>query len=184
MKSGIRVIGIDDSPFTRRERKVLVIGVVMRERIVEGVLSTLVERDGSDATKKLHEMVARSRFVGQIKAVLLNSIMLAGLNVVDVGRLSSMLKIPVISITRKKPDAGKVAAALKKVGGCRKKLALVMGFQPSLKFRNFYFQFFGCPEKEAREILDRHCTISIPEPLRLAHIIASGVVSGESRGRA
>ncbi|MFH1285082.1 MAG: DUF99 family protein, partial [Candidatus Micrarchaeota archaeon] len=53
----IRLLGIDDSPFTRRRKNILVVGVVYRSGIVEGILSTTITRDGTDSTEKLFKMI-------------------------------------------------------------------------------------------------------------------------------
>ena len=48
-----------------------------------------------------------------------------------------------------------------------------------------YIQLAGVKLQDAKEILRISCTRSfIPEPIRIAHIIASGIIDGESRGKA
>jgi endonuclease V-like protein UPF0215 family len=49
-------------------------------------------------------------------------------------------------------------------------------------FGKVFAQFFGASEEDVRDILSMWK--GIPEPIRLAHIIAGGVVKGESRGKA
>jgi hypothetical protein len=48
-----------------------------------------------------------------------------------------------------------------------------------------FISFAGSTEEEAKELV-RKTTVRgvIPEPIRMAHIIASGIVKGESRGKA
>jgi endonuclease V-like protein UPF0215 family len=54
-----------------------------------------------------------------------------------------------------------------------------------VKNKNIYFQFKGLKRTEAEKIIKLSCTRSlIPEPLRVAHLIASALVKGESGGRA
>ena len=54
-----------------------------------------------------------------------------------------------------------------------------------IQIDKIFVQLVGINLREAREILNVVCTRSlIPEPLRLAHLIAAGVVAGESKGRA
>ena len=183
MKGGARILGIDDSPFTRSDKKVLVVGVVYREGLVEGVLSTKVERDGSDSTQKLISLVKGSRFKPQLRLVMLNSINLAGFNVVDINKLSSELGMPVIAVTRKKPRDELVRSALKKVAGCRKKLELVEKAGEAFKITSgkskWFVQLAGISEREAGEVLRTQGV----EAIRTAHVIASGIILGESRGR-
>ena len=48
-----------------------------------------------------------------------------------------------------------------------------------------YFQVAGISVPKAKEIIQVSVTNGhMPEPIRTAHIIAAGIVTGESRGRA
>jgi len=50
---------------------------------------------------------------------------------------------------------------------------------------DIFVQLSGIDLEKAGKILRIVCTRSlIPEPLRLAHIIAAGIAAGESKGRA
>ncbi len=180
MKQGIRILGIDDSPFEKSQReKVLVVGVVWRRGVVEGVLSTKIKKDGDDSTRKLSEMIERSRFKEGLRAILINSITLAGFNIIDINKLSNKLRVPVITIVRKKPGPEKVKNALAHLNHCEEKLALIEKAGKHAAIKGFYVQFCGASEETVEKILGI-CGI---EPVRLAHIISSGVVKGESRGR-
>lgn len=180
MKRGVRVIGVDDSPFDDNTQDVLLVGVVCRGNFVEGVLSTYVEKDGSDATEKIYRMIERSRFRPQIRCVLLGSVTVAGFNVVDIKELSWLLSIPVIALCRKKPSIEEVTRALKNVEGGEEKLAIFKKAGGIYRHRA-YMQVAGITFSEAKDLLKNYGVV--PEPLRLAHIIASGVVRGESKGR-
>ena len=51
--------------------------------------------------------------------------------------------------------------------------------------KKIYYQSVGLDDSDAQQILRLSSTHSqIPEPLRVAHIIATAVVKGESYGRA
>ncbi|MBI5158780.1 DUF99 family protein [Candidatus Micrarchaeota archaeon] len=180
MKQGARILGIDDSPFDKQSsERVLTVGVVWRAGIVEGVLSTRVERDGSDSTEKLIELVERSRFKEGLRAILINSITLAGFNIVDINKLSEVLEIPVISIVRRKPDLKKVKKALVHSRDYAKALSLIEKAGVPVAVNKFHVQFAGADLETVEKIL----RVSGIEPVRLAHIIASGIVKGESKGR-
>jgi hypothetical protein len=57
------VVGFDDSPFDLEHRgDVRVVGAVCARTCLDGVLSTTVRRDGSNATDRLIELVQASRF--------------------------------------------------------------------------------------------------------------------------
>ena len=191
MKRGIRILGIDDSPFEKygKGKKVLVIGVVYRDGIVEGVISAHMTKDGADSTSKLYGMVSGSRFLQQIKLILIHGTMLAGLNVTDISLLSRKLNIPVIAVTRKKPEMGSVYSALRKsnarTSGSKirmlKRIIDETGefHKIDVNDETYYVQSAGIDGKDAESLLRKFGLA----PLRLAHIIGSGVVNGESSGR-
>ena len=115
---------------------------------------------------------------------MLNGISYAGFNLVDIKGLYSKTKLPVIVVQRKKPDMKKFVAALRIFPGYKKKLAAVKNAGKLFKFGRIYYQKSGLNNSECKEILKITCIRSnVPEPLRVAHIIASGM-GGESRGRA
>ena len=188
MKPGIRVLGIDDSPFQRGDMTALVVGVVCRKDnaswesqslIVEGVLSTRVRVDGDDGTETLSKMVLRSRFKTGLCAMMLNGIMLAGFNAVDINELSRDTGLPALAITRKKPDPRAVGNAVKKIPGWEAKLSKINSAGPSKRLEGWNVQLSGTDINRARDII----RIFGNGPARLAHIIASGIVRGESSGR-
>ncbi len=54
-----------------------------------------------------------------------------------------------------------------------------------LRDRKVYYQAVGMKDETAQEVIRLSSTRSyIPEPLRVAHMIAGAVVKGESSGRA
>ena len=193
LKQGIRVLGIDDSPFSSKKSpvsksksdKVLIVGVVYRDGIIEGILSTNVQRDGDDSTAKIIRMVKSSRFLPQIRVVMMNGVMVGGFNVVDIKQVSRKLGAPVIAVTRKKPRMKLVIAAINKLTGAKtgQKLKNLERAGKSLPLNfsggSLYGQLSGISKKEADLIIKR---IGI-EPVRIAHLIGSGIVKGESSGR-
>jgi len=186
LKKEIRVIGIDDSPFKKfKKGKVLVIATVFRGGTsIDGILSTKITIDGDDSTKKLIQIINKCKFKPQLQAILLDGIALGGFNVIDVKDLNKKTKIPVIVAIRRYPDFKKIENTLKKLKK-HKKYSLIKKAGPVHKFNKLYFQISGINIRKAKEILKITCTRSlIPEPIRIAHLIASGVISGESKGKA
>ena len=185
MKKEIRILGIDDSPFDKfQDREVLVVGVLYRGgNYLDGVLSTTVEVDGADATLKLMEMVNRSKFKPQLQCIMLDGISLGGFNVVNIGKLYRGTKIPVIVVMRDYPDVEKLFAALRKLNELQK-IQLIQKAGEVHRAGNVYIQVAGISVRDAQHIITLSATHShIPEPLRVAHLIGAGMVSGESRGR-
>jgi endonuclease V-like protein UPF0215 family len=191
VKEEIRILGIDDGPFTKDDKEVIVIGVVYRGgEFIDGLLRTFVEIDGLDATEKLAKMINSSRHKQQLKVIMLDGITLGGFNIVDVKKLYSETKIPIIVINRKVPDLKSIKTALEKNFEDfekRWKMILNAGKIKELKLEKFslYYQNVGLEDEEAEEIIltsMKHA--QIPEPLRVAHLIATGIVKGESEGHA
>lgn len=181
------VIGVDDAPFPRDHRgDVLVVGVAVSGARVDGVLSTRVRRDGANATDALAKMIRGSQFFAHLHAVLMQGIALAGFNVVDIHRLSDELAKPVLVMARRPPDMAAIRRALlDHVRGGAAKWELIEKAGPMEPVGRVLVQRAGLDLDEAATLL---ATFSqegnVPEPLRLAHLIAGGVTTGRSRGRA
>jgi hypothetical protein len=185
MKPEIRIIAWDDCAFTKRSRKVRIIGAIFRGgSFMDGVLSTEIEVDGLDATEKITESITNSRHYDQLSYVMLNGITLGGLNLVDIKKLHKKTGLPVIVVQRKKPNKKEFGLTLKIFSDYKKRLNIVKNAGKFCKWRKLYYQKAGMTKTAVEQILEITCTRSlIPEPLRVAHLIASGL-SGESRGRA
>ncbi len=183
MKPFLRVLGIDDGFFKPRTKtQTILVGVVYRfGHTVEGVLSSKIRVDGFDSTKKIIWMAKKTKFSEQVSFLLLSGINFAGFNIADVKKIFEETKIPVIIVFRRKPRMEKFIAALKKVSNFKKRLSLVQEAGEIHKFKKFFFQFYGCSEQEAKTALQKTILHSnLPEPVRLAHLIASGITIGES----
>ncbi|MCD6434216.1 MAG: DUF99 family protein [Candidatus Diapherotrites archaeon] len=182
MKALGRVAAFDDGFFTRKQKKVLLIGVVARfDSKVEGILSTEITKDGLDSTAEIISVVKKSKFNGIINLILLQGINFAGFNIVDLEKLNRELAIPSIAVFRRMPRMNLIKRALKNFADCRKRIRLIEKAGEIHTSENFYFQCKGIPPKEAEKLLKKLSIHSNwPEPLRLAHLIASGVTIGQS----
>ena len=186
IKKEIRVIGIDDSPFNKfKDKKALVIGVVMRGGSwIDGILSAKVAVDGNDSTGKIIDMINKCKFKPQLQCIFLDGIAVAGFNVIDVKELSKKTNLPVITIIRRMPDIDNIKKTLIKINQ-KEKIKLIEKAGDIVQINDIFAQLTGIDLDTAKKILKIVCTRSlIPEPLRLAHLIAGGVTVGESKGRA
>ena len=106
IKSEIRVLGVDDGAFKPHVKgRVPVIGVVFRGGFwLDGVMHTEIDVDGFDATDRISSMITGSSHYKQLRVVMLNGITFAGFNIVDVKALNATTKLPIITVTREKPD--------------------------------------------------------------------------------
>ncbi|MCL4387688.1 DUF99 family protein [Candidatus Marsarchaeota archaeon] len=184
MKEGARFLAVASGPlYERKKSTTLLVGVIGRKGVIEGILSGRVDIDGTDATSKIIKMVHKSRFEEQIKAIAINGIAIAGLNVVDVKEIERRTGISVIVLTRKKPDFKALAKALKSSekgygDPAKDKIAMIKELnleRPFRKSEGFYIQ--------AGEIDYEGKASTAFELLRLAHMIANGVSTGISKGR-
>jgi endonuclease V-like protein UPF0215 family len=181
------VIGFDDAPFAYEHRgDVRIIGAVCARTRLDGVVSGLVRRDGVDSTERMIELVEKTQFRKYVRGVLLQGIAVAGFNVVDVHELSERLGVPVVVVARRRPQMVRVKAALfGSTPGAERKWELVQKAGEMEPLGSIWVQRVGISREQAAELL-RATTLhgKIPEPLRLAHLIAGGVTTGTSHGRA
>jgi endonuclease V-like protein UPF0215 family len=193
MSAHSNVIGFDDAPFAREHRgNVRLIGAVCSRTRLDGVVSTEVRRDGANATRRIIEVIRSSGFRRHLQAILLQGIAVAGFNVIDVQALYDDLGLPVLVICRKQPDMAAIRRALFQGGsrmsgvpGAKRKWALIERAGEPVATSGLYVQRAGLSLDEAeRLIAATRLHGLVPEPIRLAHLIAGGVTTGRSRGRA
>lgn len=189
MKPHVRILGIDDSPFSFGAGTALVVGAVMRTpSYLEGVMRTEVDVDGCDSTQKIVDMVSGSRYRDQIKTILIDGIALAGFNIIDVEQLHYELKIPVLTVTRDRPDMRSIRNALKKhFVDWRERYTLVTRLplkRIETEHKPLWASGLGLEWSEFEEIVGASTVRgAVPEPLRVAHLIATAMTIGESHGR-
>jgi endonuclease V-like protein UPF0215 family len=174
---------------------VLLVGVVTSRTRTDGIVAGKIRRDGANATASMIELVRKSQFIEHIQAVLLQGIAVGGFNVVDTHALHTALGVPVLVVTRRRPDMSEVRRALfsgdppdrPRVRGAARKWRLIQqaGELEELREPRLWVQRIGLTLAQARDLV-RATTLhgNLPEPLRLAHLIAGGITTGKSRGRA
>ena len=190
MKSQIKLIGIDDGPFDFQDKTTVLIGVVMRANgYLEGVLKREIIIDGSEATSVIIDMILQTRHRNQIKAILLDGVAVGGFNIIDISKIHKKTSLPVITITRDVPDLKKMKNVLEgHFSDWKYRYDLIQRgtlYMMKTAYNPLYFNCAGIDEYVAKEII-KISTIRgvIPEPIRAAHLIASGICRGESVGKA
>jgi endonuclease V-like protein UPF0215 family len=187
IKSEIRVLGIDDSALI--DPSVVIIGAFMRGGDqLDGVLRSYITRDGMDATESIIRMVKGSKHYGQIRVIMLDGVTYAGFNPVDIKRLYDETGIAVIVFMRSCPDLEKIKLALDHLPEKEGRWEIIKRAGRIYKIEEghpVFIQLCGIQKERAVRIVRMTSTHgNIPEPLRLAHLIATGVVLGESTGKA
>jgi len=185
VKPEIRVLGIDDGVFTPHSNELVdVVGIVYRGGYwLDGFMHTKVRVDGLDATEKLAAMITSSPHYPQLRVIMLNGVTLAGFNVVDIKELSQRVKLPVVAVTRDKPNFDDIKKALQNLSHSEQRWRAIEKAGKMIKVRTrngeepIYVHVAGLSEEDAKRILKSTSTRSnVPEALRVAHIIASGLM--------
>ncbi len=184
IKKEIRVLAIDDGRFVpHTEGTAEIVGVVYRGGYwFEGIMHTEVYIDGLEATEKIAIMIKNSPYYRELGVIVMDGITFAGFNVVDINELSHKVDLAVISVTRKKPDMEEIRRTLKNLPNFEKRWQAILNagrlFEVGTKHGEnpIYVQIAGVMYEDAIKILKKTSTRSnIPEALRVAHIIASGL---------
>lgn len=184
VKPEVRVLGVDDGVFVPHTKgSALIVGVVFRGGLwLDGVMHTHVAVDGFDATRKIAAMVRGSPHYKQLRVIMLNGVTVAGFNVVDIKRLNVRTGLPVLAVTREKPNFREIHEALKNLPRCEERWKLMSNagglveVSTRSKRDRVFVQVAGILEDDAVRVLRLTSTRSgLPEPLRVAHLVASGV---------
>jgi endonuclease V-like protein UPF0215 family len=181
IKPEIRVLGIDDGKHVFRSKtRVPIVGVVYRGGLwLDGVMSTSVLVDGFDATEAVSKMITSSRHYKQLRVIMLSGVTYAGFNIIDIVALNETTKLPVIAITREKPNLDRIRLALGNLERSEERFNTLLraGEIVNVKINGnkIFMQTAGILCEDAQKIVALTSTrSSIPEPLRVAHLIASG----------
>jgi endonuclease V-like protein UPF0215 family len=114
-------------------------------------------------------MIRGSRFRAHGHAVLLQGVIAGGFNAVDLPALHAAVERPVLVVARYQPDLPRICRAA----------------GPMEPVRGVWIQRAGLSPTDAAEPLAATTVHgNVPQPLRLARLIAGGVTDGHSRGRA
>lgn len=185
----MRAIGIDDAPFDFSDEEVLVVGSLVRApNYLEGVLSTSVDVDGTNATDRIIEMINGSRFKDQTKVIFTDGAALGGFNLVDLKKLWEETGIPCVSVSRDEPNFDTIEKAMRAhFDDWEEKFELIRSgdiIEVETEHKPIYMQVEGEAVQEVIRLLKLFTVRGrLPEPIRISHIIASGIVRGESKGK-
>jgi endonuclease V-like protein UPF0215 family len=180
------VLGIDDGPFAKRQAALVpIVGVTMEGAdLVEGVAVTAFPVDGDGATEFLAGFVLGLRAHRGLHGLILGGITIAGLGVVEIAALAEALERPVLAVSRRSTGRSELARALR-AAGLEERLALVRDTPRAFRVDDgLWVSAAGIDREGAARLL--RATIRkarLPEPLRVAHLLARALVLGQSRGR-
>jgi len=174
------VAAVDDGAFARDDRFAPIAAVVVSlPEHLEAVHTSTVRVDGTDGTARVLAVLKALGSLGGIRAVLLDGAVVGGFNVLDLDAIHRATGVPVVAVTRRPPDFARIAAALRRwfPRSADRRLALLRrhrlrpvatGGEPILAATAG-----GTAEDSARLVRRSAVHGYWPEPLRLAHLIAS-----------
>jgi len=180
------VLGVDDGPFDKGVgRTAPIVGVTMEGAdLVEAVSVTEFPIDGEDVTDFLAVWVGQLRVKPALQGIFFGGITIAGLAVIDIHALSDRLGVPVVIVNRREPRNGRLIEALGAAGLAHRRAILDRAPSALCVNGRIYAAAAGADPAVAAALV--HATLGksdLPEPLRLAHLIARAIAKGESRGR-
>ncbi|HKN06724.1 MAG TPA: DUF99 family protein [Thermoplasmata archaeon] len=179
-KAHPRVVGVDDGAFDRYERTAPIAAVSLSlPEHVEAVRTAQVRVDGTDGTRRVVALVRSLGSLDGVRAVLLDGAVVGGFNVLDMDALHRELRLPIVAVTRRPPEFAQIHAALKKwfprTAPARWSLLRAHRLFPvPTGGRPILAAAVGCSRADAAHLVRRSTVHGYwPEPLRLAHLIAS-----------
>ena len=178
----LRVVGVDDGAFSSSKKigeRALLMVVLFKGSRVHAVRVGTIEVDGNDAAIVLQALLRRLRY----DLVLLSGISFAGFNLIDISNLARKLHKPIIAISREKPNNRAVKLALREhFEDWKTRWSIVCAAgrlyscKPLASEPKLYFEVKGATPEYARRVIMGTAFISrLPEPLRVARILAHGL---------
>src|SRR2546426_9319148 len=177
-------IGIDDGPFLPRRlggsKAPLVAAQLNGPHLVNARVAS-ISVDGLDATSTSLRML--SSLPVRDSPILLAGATFAGFNIINPRVLQRKFRTPTIVVIGSRPNNRTVKRALvRHFPDWRRRWRILSSLGPLRQSRTFqnenpiFYEAFGCRHEEARRILTEWAYVSrIPEPLRVAGLVARGL---------
>jgi len=182
-KKALRALGIAESFKKNIGARSILAGVVMRgDLVIDGFSFTTITIGGMDATDgviRLYKLLNRE----DINVILLNGVVIAWFNVIDLQRVYDELQVPIIAVTYEEskepldryfkeyfPDSWEKRVEVYRRNGLRERIFLKTGHE-------VFVRYLGISKNEAKGILNRFLLQgAIPEPLRVARLLARSLL--------
>ena len=186
IKQNFRVLGIDDGPFDREKQKFTsLVGVLMRiDGTVEKVSIQKITVDGNDVQVALLGILEK---IGISPGIIMSEgVTFGGFNLLEPGKVFTETGCPFISVVRKQPDVESMLSAVGKYNpGDVDKTRIIRSLSPvyaSIGQTRFTLNFAGVGIDDAmRAVRMVLKTGFVPEPVRIAHLIASATAEFENQ---
>ncbi len=187
-KKAFRTLGISESFVKGLSRRSVLAGVVARsDGIIDGFVFSRATVGGMDATDKIIEMYkALNRF--DINILMLNGCVISWYNVIDLERIYRELSLPLICVTYEESEGLEKYFLELFPSDCTKRIEIYRRNGPRTPIilrtgHKVYIRFFGMSLEEAKGILNK-LTLhgAIPEPLRIARLLARAIIKSFRNG--
>lgn len=181
-KKGIRVLGISESFIKNKSKKSILTGLIMRaDLVIDGFSFSKTTVGGMDATESVLEIYQK---LGRedINLVFLNGCVISWFNIIDLKRVYRDIARPIICITYEKSEGlekylteyfgpkAEDRIAKYKENGEREEFKLHTG-------KRIFGRYLGLDREDAIQALNKFTLNgSIPEPLRVARLLARTLV--------
>ncbi|AEA48100.1 endonuclease dU [Archaeoglobus veneficus] len=177
-----RFVGFDDGFSGFTSKNACIVGCVTAGTYVEGFLYERIEVDGFDVSEKIISMINDSKFREQIRCIFLPGITFAGMNIADIQEIHRNTGIPVVVVMKKLPDFDGMERAISRTENPDERRRILEKAGEIKPLFSLFVQLAGCSEEDAKNYI-RASTLkgNTPECLRIAHLVASAIVYGESR---
>jgi endonuclease V-like protein UPF0215 family len=182
MKTHPISIGFDDARFDLKKgsKTTSLIGVICQGVRMVKVVKDQIEIDGKDSTKILINLVQREKDLVQL--IFTHTITFGGFNLIDLKKIYSRTKKPIIAITERNVDLDSVKKALYKKypKNYENKINKIINagnlYQTSVDTaggdRQVFFHCIGITPQKVGKVLEKVCIDSkLPESVRMAHLI-------------
>jgi endonuclease V-like protein UPF0215 family len=173
-------VGVDDGAFDRSDRLAPIAAVVVTlPEHVEAVRTGHVRVDGTDGTRRVLALVRAVGPLDGVRAVLLDGAVVGGFNVLDLDTIHRSLGLPVVAVTRRPPEFRRIRSALAKwfPRTAERRWTLLKAhrlFPVATSGQPILAAAVGCSRVDAAWLVRRSTVRGHwPEPLRLAHLVAS-----------
>ena len=184
-------VGIEDGPFLSRRlggSKAPLVVVKLEGSHVTRVHAGWIDVDGMDATDRVLKLLSGFSFSNC--PILMAGVTFGGFNLIDPRRLQRTFRTPTIVVVGARPDNIAVKRALvrhfpdwRRRWGIIGSLGMLRSVRTVAGENPLFFEAFGCSSVDARRILKSWALVSrVPEPLRVAGLVARGLFSAQPVG--
>src|SRR2546422_7302510 len=189
IKQVSRCIGLADGPFPPKTddkvRHAPLLAVWLKGPHLHQFRADWITVDGLDATRMAEFLLRGSLH----NPVLLSGVTFGGFNLIDPSKIQKSCKAPVIVVVGSRPDNRAVKRALvKHFPDWKKRWEIIKSLGPLRRVQTLqdepplFYENLGCTPLEARRVLSSAAYVSrVPEPVRVAGLLGSGLFSQTRR---